>query len=161
MKRLLIILLLASCGVDENRPAVSIAPEVAETIQQIQLEAAKRDIVLDLSTISIYMVEDYEKEATAGVCRTQLRHAHHHFASIHTSTESFIYKQIEVERSTWERLPDEKKYNLLIHEIGHCYYGLDHTEDNINFMNAYILRYYDIILFWDLLNDKFFEDIKE
>jgi predicted Zn-dependent protease with MMP-like domain len=148
--------ILVGCR-DEGKSDIVIAPEVTETIQEIQLEAAKRDIILDLSQIDIIMVREFKRKATIAVCKSEFKRKR---GSMPRKARTYLKKTIQIKKSTWDLLSNKEKYTVLIHEIGHCYYGLEHVEDDLNFMYKYMLKYADILIFWNLLNDRFFERVK-
>lgn len=142
--RILILLVLTGCGnrVDGRKAAIVIAPEMATTIQDIQEEGAERGVVLDLSLISVRLVETLANPSWAGTCGIGQEGP-----------------AIEISRPYWTKATEAQKYNLLIHEIGHCYFGLEHESGDLAFMNAVLLHAYEVTANWDELNDKFFDKI--
>lgn len=64
---------------------------------------------------------------------------------------------IEVDKIYWEIASEKERQMILMHEFVHCYFGVDHREDKVHYMNAFIP---DSLSYEEFLN-QFQEDIKK
>ncbi len=162
MRILVLIMILVSCGQDELLEPLHVAPEAVDTLLAIQEEAAERELVLDLSMISIKMEDELHADTVVGVCKSDLYHVHKTIGRImHLETKSKLVKTIVLKRESWEKASSKRKYNTLIHEIGHCHYNMEHRDDDTDFMFPYLRSNYTLELYWDTLNDKFFSEVQD
>jgi hypothetical protein len=50
---------------------------------------------------------------------------------------SLIGFRVVVDRKHWERAEPNERFSTMMHELSHCYLGVDHSPDPGNFMYAY------------------------
>jgi hypothetical protein len=163
MRYLLIAILLASCG-QATKQAITIDPLTVPILIEIQLEAADRDIVLDLSKISIKMVDDIELEAQPNAVAACVRQESYKRVgikalNIRLKDERSEHKEIQILKDVWNRSYFWGKYSILIHEVGHCYFDLEHTDEELNFMSREVPNMVDVANNWARLNDIFFKAV--
>lgn len=99
----IITAILTSCGGNAPAPIITVAPEAAALVAELEEELG-----VNLAAVSI-SIEDFPPSASAvGTC--------------------YSNGKVVLNKVFFERGGVEVK-SLLLHEIGHCGYGLDHTKE--------------------------------
>ncbi len=117
MKKLSLLLLLASCATRWNIQDVELTPFYDSFIQEAEL----RDIDLqNTSRITVGFSDSLEK-SYIGLCRSNSHQG-----------------EVLILRSFWDKATYNEKLMLTYHEFSHCLCDLDHYDGHLNIMNTYL-----------------------
>lgn len=59
-----------------------------------------------------------------------------------TQWSNSSYKEITIDRKYWDNASEGKRYQLLLHEIGHCKYNKGHNDEHTNKCPNSVMRSY-------------------
>ena len=144
--------LFVACGNPLVQPTSYINPDFESYIEDFREDSQKFDVIYDMSNLSIdyYNINNkvHNLTETIGEC------------SIHTEDYDTIFeyfhmtvKNIYIDKKMWGNLQDSVKRQLLYHELGHCLFGLEHTQTGIMQPSIYTP------ISWDMDLIEFFNSI--
>lgn len=145
MKYLLFLLLLnVSCA-----PPGNVDPRANDTINPDFLPYVLQfEEYFDTEIIDIPIGYDTLNPMYLGVCSV-------------TTINGYIYPEILISKSDWDRDSEYERLGLIFHELGHCHFGLDHLSGNMNdgcaisLMNDYRPSHACLVKHWDYYINEF------
>jgi hypothetical protein len=90
----------------------AVAADLDQYVEYFKTKAAKYKVKVDLSNIRVVFVERMPVKGWVGLCET-----------LTTGT-----KVLSIHRGYFERMPEEVRYSLILHELGHCALGREHSD---------------------------------
>ncbi|KAB8039933.1 hypothetical protein GCL60_06635 [Silvanigrella paludirubra] len=100
---------------------LNINPSQIEKINNVSLILHKNDSSNEVNSFS----RDSSKDIL-GVCKKN------------TLNNEVTSRKIFIDRSKWELLDEEKRLNLIAHELGHCAWNLKHLDTNNQIMSPHV-----------------------
>jgi len=109
-----LILIFSGCKKEEEEPPFFVDPKLQEYYDAFEAEAAARGMTVDLEAAQISATfENITTPDVAAQCISQEGRR----------------DRIRVDPAAWGSIAGLRREYLMFHELGHCYLGLGHTDD--------------------------------